>query len=89
MIIASVKKAMEILPTIRGTEYTLDESLACWVGSMSDYQDSVLVSSSLHVGIRQIITDDCDLATHTGITMYTLNKAAVDAARSAKRLVTL
>jgi hypothetical protein len=61
------------------TEYNL--SLSEWKESMSDLPDSSLVALMKRSGVRCILSDDQDLATMDGITLYTANLRAINASR--------
>lgn len=59
---------------------------ACWQTTLADPADSAQAVEALRNGISGIISDDVDWATIDGISLFTANKVAIDAARLAGRL---
>ncbi len=57
-----------------------------WLNSSGDYPDAVLVATAKQHGVPFVLSDDMDLATFAGITLYTANPKTIDAARIAGKL---
>ncbi|HEY1629342.1 MAG TPA: hypothetical protein VGF52_05755, partial [Tepidisphaeraceae bacterium] len=72
-IVASTRKIVEVLGNMKGADFTLDKSMESWTKSLSDYRDAVLVATSDFMGITQMLSDDCDMVTHEGLTVFTAN----------------
>lgn len=86
-LLAAAQQVIPMLPNLKSPDYTLEESAKAWAMSLSDYPDSVLVASSRFVALSHVLSDDCDIATHPDLTVYTANKRTVDAARIAGKLL--
>lgn len=85
--IASIRKSVTLLDLPPNASGLHSQSRTAWLDSLGDFPDAVLVSSALAQGITCILSDDADLATFPGITLYTSNLRAVSAARAAKKLL--
>jgi predicted nucleic acid-binding protein len=90
-------QAVTDLPFIRGivtllsafpsASDALDQASAEWQGSAGDFTDALLVANAKHAGIPHLLSDDVDLLTFDGITVYTANRTAVQAASAAGKLL--
>ncbi len=65
----------------------IDQSNAAWQSSAGDYADALMVANACSAGIPHILSDDVDLLTFDGITLYTANTTAIQSARTAGKLV--
>jgi hypothetical protein len=57
-----------------------------WLTANGDFPDAVLVATGKRQGLTHIMSDDADLATFAGITLYTGNQKTINAARIAGKL---
>jgi hypothetical protein len=55
--------------------------------SAGDFGDAALVAAAKRAGMPRIISDDADLITFNGITLYTANQRAIDAASRSGTLI--
>ena len=83
----SVRKTVELLPQVGKDADVFAASVKEWLPATCDFGDSALVSAAKHAGIPRIISDDADLISCDGITVYTANRNAIDAARLASKLI--
>ncbi|MHC5537101.1 hypothetical protein ACYOEI_02555 [Singulisphaera rosea] len=58
-----------------------------WIGSHADWFDSSLGRAAVGANICHILSDDQDMATLSGITLYTANRNTVIAAGDAGKLI--
>lgn len=86
-ILESLKKSVNILPQIGEDETALARALKEWVASTADFGDAALVAAAKRAGMPRILSDDADLASFEGITLYTANAKAVHSAREAGKLI--
>jgi hypothetical protein len=82
-----------VLSTVRTiADPDIDGVIGAWSGTMADLPDAALVGATqaAHrtgaVPTPAVLSDDKDLATCPGITLYTANREVIDAARALKRL---
>jgi hypothetical protein len=87
LTIASFLKSVTLLGLPADASILHAQSSSTWLGSLGDFPDSALVSAALAQGISCFFSDDADLATFPDITLYTSNLRAINAARSAGRLL--
>jgi len=83
----SVRKSVELLPQIGKDADEFAAAVKEWLPSSSDFSDAILVATAKRAGIPRIISDDADLISFAGITVYTANRNAIDAASAAGMLV--
>jgi predicted nucleic acid-binding protein len=86
--LASARKNVNVLPRIGQDEEALNRAIQVWVKSAADFADAGLVAHAKGAGIVNVVSDDADLMTFEGITVYTANRNAIDAARNAGKLLT-
>lgn len=87
VVLASVRKAVDLLPNIGTAAAALDLSVSRWIETAGDFPDGSLVAHAAMAGVSHVLSDDIDLVTFDGITLYTANYRAVQAARAANRLL--
>jgi hypothetical protein len=75
------------LPPFPTPADAIGQANATWQGSAGDYMDALMVAHAKHSGIPHVLSDDIDLLTFDGITVYTANATAIQAARTAGKLV--
>jgi hypothetical protein len=85
-VIASVRKAVSILPGLASTDDEHQSALSEWLLSYSDYVDALMIAQARRLNMVDILSDDGDFATVSGITLYTANRNVVNAARAAGTL---
>ena len=87
-LLQAILKNVEVLP--QPPKQTDREILAStfrvWERSGCDFTDAALVNLARGAGIPRILTDDADLITFEGITVYTANSSAIDAAKQSGKL---
>jgi predicted nucleic acid-binding protein len=83
----SARKSIAILPRVGQDEEVLNRAIREWVLSAADFADADLVASAKGAGIRNIVSDDADLISFEGITVYTANQNAVESAQIAGKLL--
>jgi hypothetical protein len=83
-ILASVKKNVSLIPCFRSSDQEYERAMAEWCSSAGDFGDAVTVAQSkLMLRAPYLLSDDVDLATFDGITLYTANSRIIsDAAQS-------
>jgi hypothetical protein len=82
-----LRGAVQVVPQFPSERDALDQACVEWHGSAGDFADALLVAQAKHSGIPHILGDDIDLLTFDGITVYTANRTAIQAAVAASRLV--
>jgi predicted nucleic acid-binding protein len=83
----SIRKLVNVMPQVGQDAQAFDQTLVQWVPSAADFGDAALVASAKRMGMTHIISDDADLISFDGITVYTANRKAIDAAVLAGKLV--
>ena len=83
-----MRKSVELLPQLDKEADSFTASVNLWLPSTCDFNDAILVARANRAGIPRIISDDADLASFDGITLYTANRSVIEAARMAGKLVT-
>ena len=83
----SARKNVAILPRVGQDEVALNRAIRAWVESAADFGDAHLVATATGAGIANIVSDDAELISFEGLTSYTANKNAIDAAQSAGKLL--
>jgi hypothetical protein len=86
-VLASVKKALAVLPAISDAENEYTHALSEWHGCAADYVDALTVTLAKSQRISAILSDDLDFATVSGITLFTANATVVSSARIAGKLL--
>jgi hypothetical protein len=83
-IVASVKKSVPLIPCFRSSDQEYECAMAEWRSSAGDFGDAVTVAQSkLMLRAPYLLSDDVDLATFDGITLFTANNRIIsDAAQS-------
>jgi|GEM_PF-1247381 len=84
----SLRKTVELLPKVGQDADIFAGAVKEWLPAISDFSDAILVAAAKRVGIFQIISDDADLITFEGITVYTANRNAIESASAAGKLIT-
>jgi hypothetical protein len=81
---------LRVAVSLLGQFPTADDELAGaageWLTSSGDFPDAILVATARWQGLLHILSDDMDLATFSGIALYTANQKTIDAARIAGKL---
>lgn len=76
--LASVRKNVPLIPCFRSSDQEYDKSVAEWCSSAGDFGDAVTVAQAkLMVRPLSVLSDDKDLATFDGITLYTANNRII------------
>ncbi len=86
-MMGAILKSVRLLPQFATADEQHVYSVKDWLPSTGDFPDAVLAASAIKQGIAQILSDDMDLVSFNGITLYTANQKAIDAARAAGRLI--
>lgn len=83
-ILASVKKNVPLIPCFRSSDEEYDRTVIEWCPSAGDFGDAVTVAQSKHMlRAPYVLSDDIDMATFSGITLYTANNRIIsDASQS-------
>ena len=55
--------------------------------SAVDPYDALMIEAALRAGVTQVLTDDGDFCTLSGITMFTANRGVIEAAKTSGKLV--
>ncbi|MDB5307839.1 MAG: hypothetical protein JWO38_2041 [Gemmataceae bacterium] len=87
-LISGLRSSVALLHQFPSAEDEHRAACAVWQPSSGDFPDSVLVGTSQDQGYTNFLSDDSDLATFAGLTLYTANDRTVNAAKAARRLVT-
>jgi predicted nucleic acid-binding protein len=85
--LAAACKRVELLPKFKGAEEELTRAVEEWASSAGDFTDALLVGAAKFADITDILSDDVDLVTFEGITVYTANRNSIDAADVAGKLL--
>jgi hypothetical protein len=85
-MVASVRKSVSFLTQFPTSDDTHNHSLGEWRPSCGDFPDAVMVASAKQQAKPHILSDDMDIATFPGITLYTANQRAIVAAGAAGKL---
>ena len=82
--LASVKKNVPLIPCFRSSDDEYARAVIEWMSSAGDFGDAVAVAQSkLTLRAPYVLSDDMDLSTFDGITLYTANIRIIsDAAQS-------
>ena len=78
---------MEILPQVGRDGDFFTGAVKEWLPSTSDFSDAILVAAAKRAGIPRIVSDDADLISFEGITVYTANRNAIESALAAGKLI--
>ncbi|WP_020467545.1 hypothetical protein [Singulisphaera acidiphila] len=84
----SIRKLVDVIPQVGQDASALDQTLVQWIPSAADFGDAAFVASAQRTGMRHVISDDADLISFEGITVYTANRSAINAAALAGKLAT-
>ena len=85
--ISGLLGAVALLHQFPTSNLEYSASLAAWLPSVGDFPDASLVAAGVQQGFTNILSDDGDLATFSGISLYTANSKALSVAQSANRLL--
>jgi hypothetical protein len=83
----SVCKNVALLPQAGSAEAAHAAAVSTWTSSAGDYADAALVSEAKQAGIFHVLADDIDLLWFDGITVWTANSRAVNAARDVGKVI--
>lgn len=86
-MIASIRKSVGLLAQFATPDDLQKQSSVEWGSSCGDFPDAVMVASAKHQAKPHILSDDMDLATFSGITLYTANLKTINAAAAAGKLL--
>jgi hypothetical protein len=62
-------------------------AITAWETSCGDFPDATFVVTAQQQSRLGILSDDTDLATFAGITLYTANQKTISAAKAAGKLI--
>lgn len=82
----SVRKNVGLLPRFSTSADEHDKAVGEWGQSCSDYFDSLLVASAKMQRKTNLLSDDMDIATFDGVTLYTANRRLIELARRGGKL---
>jgi predicted nucleic acid-binding protein len=82
----SIRKQLDYMPRREQEEPEFQRTLDAWRLSAADVTDASLVVRAKQAGVTSILSDDADLISFEGITLYTANRKAIDAAKWARKL---
>jgi hypothetical protein len=85
-MIASVRKSVGLLEQFPTAEDQQTASMQKWLSSHGDFPDAVMISTAQQFPVAHILSDDMDIATFAGITLYTASQKVIDAAKVAGKL---
>lgn len=87
--LASVKKNAPLIPCFRSSDQEYERAVAEWCSSAGDFGDAVTVAQSRFM-LRplSVLSDDMDLATFDGVTLYTANNRVISEASQSGTLRT-
>ncbi|MFI5455286.1 MAG: hypothetical protein ACHRXM_07515 [Isosphaerales bacterium] len=83
-VLRSVRKDVELLPRVREDPDPFDATTQAWLSSIAEIGDAAMVAEARRAGPVHVVSDDADLLSFDGITLYTANQRAVDAAGQSK-----
>lgn len=78
-VLAAVTKSVALLPKPASMDREVEEARALWRQSAGDFGDAMLVTAARRVPIAAILSDDADLLSFDGVTLYTANRSAIEA----------
>jgi hypothetical protein len=78
-VLARVSKSVALLPKPASMDREVEEARALWRQSAGDFGDAMLVTAARRVPILTVLSDDADLLSFEGLTLYTANKNAIEA----------
>lgn len=86
-MIASIRKSVAFLPQFPTVDDEQNQALLEWGPSCGDFADAVMIASAKRHAKAHILSDDMDIATFPGITLYTANLRTINAAAAAGKLL--
>lgn len=86
-ILDKVEREVPLLPAFQNATDGWRRGTELWLDSFSDVTDATLAANAKYGSVPHIVSDDCDLITLDGVTVYTANRSAVQAAEAAGKLV--
>jgi hypothetical protein len=78
-VLANVTKSVALLPKPASMDREVEEARTLWRQSAGDFGDAMLVTAARRVPITAVLSDDADLLSFSGVTLYTANRAAIEA----------
>lgn len=85
-MIVSLRNLVHCLPLFPTSNDLHAESMIDWQGSCGDFPDAMIIASAKRHSKANILSDDMDIATFPGITLYTANRNTIRAASAAGKL---
>jgi hypothetical protein len=85
--IGSILRSVTLLDLPSSATALHTQASATWLHALDDFPDAVFASAAISQGVANILSDDSDLATFPGITLYTVNRQVITAARTAGKLL--
>jgi len=86
IMIASIRKSVALVPQFPTADDLEKCSMAEWLLSCGDFADAVMIAAAKLQPNANILSDDMDIATFAGITLYTANQKTIAAAAAAGKL---
>ena len=83
---AQVEGMTELLDADVDAALTVESIKRITVSAVDPY-DALMIEAALRAGVTQVLTDDGDFCTLSGITMFTANRGVLQAAKAAGKLV--
>ena len=83
--VKATRKVVEVLP-MSDVSASFRRGCEVWRSSSTDLGDAMLVAAAQQLNLTALLTDDADLATVEGLTVYTANPQLIQTARQAGRL---
>ncbi len=81
------RKTVDLLPEFRNAADELDKAVNEWNSSAGDFADATMVANAKYAMVPNILSDDIDLLTFDGITLYTANFTAIQDAAVGGKLI--
>jgi hypothetical protein len=85
-MMASIRKSVALVPQFPLAEDLEKSALVEWRQSCGDFADAVMIASAKQQAKAHILSEDMDVATFAGITLYTANQRTIAAAAAAGKL---
>ncbi len=87
-VLASARKKVDLMPKFGTSESEIAQFASEWSNSTGDFGEAVLVANCKMIpSYCHVVSDDADLVTFDGITLYTANQKAITAAKDAGKLI--
>lgn len=78
-IFQAATKYVQQLPKPQSADSEVEKALLVWTQSFGDFGDAMLVAAAHRVPVLNILSEDADLLSFKGVTLYTANKKAINA----------